>query len=336
MTVVVTGASGHIGANLVRELLARGDSVRVLAHRTTRAFEGLDVEVADGDVLHPASVRDAVAGADLVYHLAAVISITGDPKGTVRAVNVDGAENVARAALECGVRRLVHCSSVHAFDMRGGGTIDETAPRVGDDHRAHAAYDRSKAEGERRVRAVIEEGLDAVVVHPSGVMGPVDFEPSRTGRFFLMLYRRTLPALVTGDFDFVDVRDVAQGLIAAAERGRRGESYILSGHNRRITDIAADATTVTGRRPPWLTSPMWLARLGTPFMRVVAAITGGEPLYTPESLETLRRGVRLDNTKARQELGYDPRPSLETIRDVYRWFAAQGTIPPDAVVGDRP
>jgi dihydroflavonol-4-reductase len=336
MTVVVTGASGHIGANLVRELLGRGETVRVLAHRTTRSLEGLDVEIVDGDVLDRESLRRAFDGADLVYHLAGVISITGDPKGTVRAVNVDGAENVARAALACGVRRMVHCSSVHAFDMRSPGLIDETSPRVPDDHRIHAAYDRSKAEGERRVRAVIDEGLDAVVVHPSGVMGPFDFEPSRMGRFFLMLYRRTLPALVSGGFDFVDVRDVVGGIIAAAGQGGRGESYLLSGHHRQVAEIAAEAEAVTGRRPPRLTVPMWLARTGTPVMRLVAAVTRAEALYTPESLETLRRPVRVDNAKAKRELGFDPRPISDTVRDVYRWFAEQGTIPSDAVVGDRP
>jgi nucleoside-diphosphate-sugar epimerase len=335
MTVVVTGASGHIGANLVRELLGRGETVRVLAHRATRSLEGLDVEIVDGDVLDIGSLHDAFAGADLVYHLAGVISIAGDPKGIVRAVNVDGAENVARAALETGVRRMVHCSSVHAFDMRAVGTIDETAPRVADDARIHAAYDRSKAEGERRVRAVIDQGLDAVVVHPSGVMGPFDFEPSRMGRFFLMLHDRTLPALVDGGFNFVDVRDVVQGTIAAAERGGRGESYLLSGHHRPISEIAAEAHAVTGRRPPRLTSPMWMARVGTPFMRIAAAATRSEPLYTPESLETLRRPARIDNSKARRELGFDPRATAETVRDVYRWFAATGRIPADAVLGDR-
>ena len=277
MTVVVTGASGHVGANLVRELLDRGDRVRVLIHRNSAALEDLDVEAVPGSVLDPSSLRTAFEGAEIVYHLAAVISIAGDPNGTVRAVNADGAENVARAALECGIGRMVHCSSVHAFNMRlGDKMLDETAPRAADDPRKHFAYDRSKAEGERRVRGVIAEGLDAVILHPTGVMGPFDFEPSRMGRVFLKLYQRTLPSLVGGGFDFVDVRDVVQGLIAAAQRGRSNESYLLSGHYREVAELAAMAQEVTGKKPPRLVVPIWLARLGVPVMRLVARVRGTE------------------------------------------------------------
>ncbi len=334
MTVIVTGASGHIGANLVRELLARGDRVRVLVHRNARALDGLDVELARGDVLDPDSLRAAFTGAEIVYHLAAVISIVGDPHGKVRAVNVGGAENAARAALECGVGRMVHCCSVHAFNMRGEGPLDETGPRVSDDAWRHAAYDRSKAEGERRVRAVIAEGLDAVIVHPTGVIGPFDFEPSRMGQVFLRLYRRSLPSLVDGGFDFVDVRDVVQGLIAAAEQGRSNESYLLPGHHRRITEIAAIAQGITGKRSPRLTLPIGVARLGVPVMRMIAAVTGSEPLYTTESLQALHGSLEIDVAKARRELGYSARPTVESVRDVYRWFAGQGLIPRDAVLAD--
>jgi len=334
LTVVVTGASGHIGANLVRELLARGDRVRVLVHRNTRAVEGLDVEIVSGDVLDPESLRAAFTGAEIVYHLAAVISIVGDPHGTVRAVNVGGAENAGRAALESGVGRMVHCSSVHAFDMETVGPLDEAAARVPDDPRRYAAYDRSKAEGERRVRAVIAEGLDAVIVHPTGVIGPLDFGPSRMGQVFLRLYRRRLPSLVAGGFDFVDVRDVVQGLIAAGERGRRNESYLLSGHYVGIAEIATIAHGITGRKPPRLTLPIGVVRLGVPLMRLIAGLTGSEPLYTTESLRALRGTLDIDNWKARRELGFSPRPTVETVGDVYRWFAEQGLIPEDAVLGD--
>jgi dihydroflavonol-4-reductase len=334
MTVVVTGASGHIGANLVRQLLARGDRVRALVHRNTRALEGLDVETVRGDVLDAESLRAAFTGAEVLYHLAAVISIVGDAHGKVRAVNVVGAENVARAALECGVGRMVHCSSVHAFDMTRRGSIDETGPRVPDDA-AYAAYDRSKAEGERRVRAVIADGLDAVILHPTGVIGPIDFEPSRMGRVLLRLYRRSLPSLVAGGFDFVDVRDVAQGLIAAAKQGRGGESYLLSGHHRSITEVAAIAQGVTGKRPPRLTLPIGVVRLGVPLMRVIAAVTGSEPLYTAESLQALRGTCEIDSTKARRELGYSARSTVESVRDAYRWFADRGLIPHDAVLGEK-
>jgi len=337
MTVVVTGASGHLGANLVRELLDREERVRVLVHRNTSPLDGLDVEAVRGDVLDREALRAAFAGADLVYHLAAVISISGDRHGKVRAVNVDGAENVARAALESGVRRLVHCSSVHSFDLRGGGPeLDETAPRVPVGAGKRPAYDRSKADGERRVRALIDDGLDAVVVHPTGVIGPLDFEPSLMGGVFLRLYRGTLPGLIDGGFDFVDVRDVVRGLIAAAERGGRGESYLLGGHFCSVTELAALAAAVTGMRSPRLTFPMRVARLGVPLLWAVAKASRSEPLYTAESLEALRDAPRVDCGKAGRELGYTARPTKETVRDIYRWFARSGRIAEDAVREDHP
>ena len=328
MQVVVTGASGHLGANLVRRLVEGGDRVRVLLHRQARALEGLDLETAQGDVLDPESLRAAFAGAEVVYHLAGVVSIQGDAGGRVPAVNVTGADNAARAALECGVRRFVHCSSVHALDMAAGqGPLDETAPRVPPESRCHAPYDCSKAEGERRVRAQIDRGLDAVIVHPTGVIGPCDFEPSRMGQVFLRLHRGTLPALVGGGFDFVDVRDVAEGMVGAAERGGTGESYLLGGHFCGVDDLAALAAAATGRRHARPTLPFWVARLGVPVLRLAAAVTRSEPLYTAESLSALQGGRPVDHSKAQRDLGFTPRPIADSVADIYRWFAAQGILP---------
>ena len=215
LSVVVTGAAGHLGSNLVRALLARGESVRAMVHENREPLADLEVEQVRGDVRDPESLRRAFAGTDVVYHLAGVISIDGDRGGLVREVNVDGAANAAEAALAAGVRRMVHVSSIHAFRMTPlDRPLDETRARVEDKPGEHAAYDRSKAEGERRVRLVVEKGLDCVIVHPSAVIGRLDFAPSRMGRVFLDLYHRSMPALIDGGFDFVDVRDVTQGTIA--------------------------------------------------------------------------------------------------------------------------
>jgi len=327
MTAVVTGASGHIGTNLIRALIDRGDRVRVVAHRNIVPFAGLDLEVVRGDVLNGDSLVEAFRGADILYHLAAVISIEGDPDGMVHRVNVDGAGNAAQAALMAGVRRMVHCSSVHAFDMHtGAAVIDESAPRVPEDSRSHAAYDRSKADGERRVRSLVNEGLDTVIVHPTGVIGPRDFEPSRLGHFLLRLQQGSLPSLVRGGFDFVDVGDVVSGMLAAAERGGKGESYLLSGHHHVVAELAQMAEEATGVRGPRLTVPMWLARAGVPFIKGVARLTGKPPLYTAESLAALRSSPRIDRSKAARDLGYVAGPIAESIRDSYRWFAEAGRL----------
>ena len=222
---------------------------------------------------------------------------------------------------------MVHCSSVHAFDMHtGAAVIDESSARVPEDSGSHAAYDRSKAEGERRVRSFINEGLDTVIVHPTGVIGPRDFEPSRMGHFFLRLQERSLPSLVRGSFDFVDVGDVVSGMLAAAERGGSGESYLLSGHRHTVSDLARMAEAATGVRGPRLTVPMWLARAGVPFIKGVARLTGNAPLYTAESLAALRSSPRIDRSKAARELGYSARPIAGSVRDAYGWFAEAGRI----------
>lgn len=321
MQAVITGASGHLGGALMPALLDEGTTVRVIAHHNLEAFEALDVEVVRGDVLDRRGLIAAFRGADVVYHLAAVISITGDPTGVVRRVNVEGARNAAAAALEGGVGRFIHCSSVHAFDLStGAAVIDEASPRVPAGSPGHAAYDRSKADGERAVREIAASGLDAVVVHPTSVIGPHDAEPSRMGRFFLRLRSRRLPSLVRGGFDFVDVRDVVAGLIGAFRRGRSGQSYLLGGRHLSVGDLAAIAEEATGVRPPRTVLPIWTARLGLPFIATAARVRGVEPLYTRESLDALGLKSRIDHSLAERELGFSTRPIEETVRELYAWF----------------
>lgn len=328
MRVVVTGATGHVGSNLVRALVRRGDQVRVVVRNSVKALEGLELERVPGDVRDAAALRSAFEGAEIVYHLAAVISISGDPTGHVREVNVDGTRRVAEAALAAGVRRLVHCSSVHAFDLYHGARdrpIDETGTRV-PDALPHFAYDRSKAAGERALREVMARGLDAVILHPSGVVGPYDFGPSRMGRVLLGLYHRKLPSLLDGGFDFVDVRDVVDGLVAAADRGRAGENYLVTGHFLRVPELARLAEQITGVRPPRLNAPIWLCKLGVPVVEAYGRMRKQEPLYTRESLAVLESHGLFDWSKAQRDLGYSPRATLETIRDTYAWFDAAGML----------
>lgn len=322
MPVVVTGASGHLGANLVRTLLDRGEQVRVLVHRSSEALADVEhrLERVEGSVCEPDSLGPAFAGADRVYHLAGVISIDGDPDGRVHRVNVEGTRNVARACLEQGVGRLVHVSSVHAFDMDPRDQVlDETRRQVADSAQ-HSAYDRSKALGERAVREAVEQGLDAVIVNPTGIMGPVDFGPSRLGQLLRELATGKLPALLDGGFDFVDVRDVVEGTLAASERGRTGENYILGNTWHSLRELAELVAAVTGGRAPILVTPVWAARLGVPFARVAAKLTKTEPLFTRESLEVLVSNRSISSGKARAELGYAPRPLAQTVADTLAWF----------------
>ncbi|HDP81217.1 MAG TPA: NAD-dependent epimerase/dehydratase family protein, partial [Spirochaetes bacterium] len=312
--VTVTGAAGHVGANLVRELLARGEDVRVLVHRDVRALEGLAVERVQTDIRDPESLAEAFKGAKKVFHLAAQISITGSMGGLVDEVNVRGTQNVVEACLRRGVGRLVHFSSIHAVCPGDGRPeMDEKSPYV--DAKKGVAYDCSKAMGERVVREGMERGLDAVIVGPTAVIGPYDFKLSPMGEVLYNLFRGKMPALVNGGFDWVDARDVAAGAILAAEKGGRGERYLLSGHYYSLRELALLAEGVSGVKAPSIAVPIWLAGLGAPFSLALSKLTGKRPLYTPESLRALRESRPVSSRKARDELGYSPRPLGETVRD---------------------
>lgn len=322
MTVVVTGASGHLGANLVRALLDRGERVRVLVHRSSAALAELEhrVEQVQGSVCAPDSLGPAFAGAERVYHLAGVISIDGDANGRVHRVNVEGTRHVARACLSAGVGRLVHVSSVHAFDMDPRDEVlDETRAQVADSPR-HSAYDRSKAQGEREVRAAIAAGLDAVILNPTGIMGPVDHGPSRLGLLLQDLATGKLPALLDGGFDFVDVRDVVSTVLAAGEHGRTGENYIVGNRWSSLRELAELVASVSGRRAPRVVTPIWAARVGVPFAQLAARVSKREPLFTRESLEVLASNRSISSAKARRELGHRPRPLAETVADSLAWL----------------
>ena len=318
MRCVVTGATGHVGGNLVRLLLQRGHAVRATIFEDGRALDGLHaVERVRADVLDPASLDEAIRDAEVVFHLAAVIAIAGK-KDRMRRVNERGARNVAEAALAAGVRRLVHFSSIHAFShLPGDQPITEDRGPAEPDA---MFYDQTKAAGEREVLAVAARGLDAVILNPTGIIGPHDYKPSHMGQVLLRLRQRKLPALVNGGFDWVDVRDVAAAALAAAQVGRAGERYLLSGSWASVAELAGVVEQVTGVPAPRWTSPMWLARAGAPVAATFNRLIGRRPLFTSSSLSAIRRHRWVSSDKARQALGFRTRPLSETVRDTFAWF----------------
>jgi len=245
MSVVVTGSTGHIGANLVRALLDSGVPTRALIHEDRRAIEGLDVDIVAGDIRNMDSLINAFAGAEVVYHLAADISLSRSEWPQLEAANVTGVSNVVEACLRCGVRRLVHFSSIHAMTQEPMDIpVDESRSLV-DSHRC-PPYDRSKAAGEREVRRGIERGLNAIIINPTAIVGIHDYRPSHFGEVLLSLANHKLPALVNGGFDWVDVRDVVEGAMRAEERAPTGAKYLLSGHWVSLRDLANLVEKITG------------------------------------------------------------------------------------------
>jgi dihydroflavonol-4-reductase len=327
MTVVITGATGHIGANLVRKLIEKGRPTRCLVHVNHGPIEGLDTEIVQGDVGDPESLCQAFEGAEVVYHLAACISLSMDDWPLMEAVNINGTRNVVEACLRTKVRRLIHFSSIHALVQEPlSAPLDESRELA--ESEQYTPYDRSKAIGEREVRRGIERGMDAVIINPTGIIGPHDYEPSYFGEALLSIAQHKLPALVTGGFDWVDVRDVVEGAMRAEEVAPAGARYLLSGHWVTARDIAAMVSEITGTSAPGLVFPLWVARLGVPIVKAVSRLNGRSPLYTSVSLRALRSNRHISHEKATRELGYQPRPFRETLVDTLRWFEENGQLAP--------
>ncbi|HAD14207.1 MAG TPA: NAD-dependent epimerase [Saprospirales bacterium] len=325
--IAVTGASGRIGNVVVRQLIQAGYQVRVLLRRESPALAGLPVETIQGHLLDTRALQDLCKGADAVIHLAAVISIQGDPDGKVHQANVEGTRLMLHAALANGVRRVICFSSVHAFRQAPQThPIDETRALAFD---STMAYDRSKAAALRLAldMATANPSTEILALCPTAVLGPWDFEPSLAGQMLLDLYRRKIPMLTPGGFDWCDVTDVAGAAVAALHRGRSGEAYLLPGTYATLLQVAALAEKVTGVPAPTRTVPFGLLQLGLPFVQLFSKISGKRPLFTHESLETVKNGaLQVSGQKASQELGYTARPLEQTIAGAYQWFDQFGYL----------
>jgi dihydroflavonol-4-reductase len=333
MLAAVTGGAGRLGNVLVRALLERGDGVRVLepGDGPVPSLDGLDVALVRGSVLDQGVVRELVRGADVVFHLAAKVDLARDEDGSVFAVNVEGTRRVARACLETGAR-LVHVSSHHALVREPlDEPLDERKPLAINER---CDYHRAKAIAERLLLdAVAHEGLDAVVCSPGTMIGPHDYEPSMIGRALLDVFHGKLPALMEVVSDYVDARDVAQGLLAAVDRGRRGERYLLSGEVLTMREMAGTLGELTRRPIPRVVLPLWAAWALLPASLAAARITGKPPLLTEGVLRASSSNRIVRHEKAAAELGFSPRPVAESLGDAFDWYREQGWLeapPPPA------
>lgn len=325
--IVVTGATGHIGNVLVRELLLKGKNVRalILPYEDTLPLEGLKVEKVEGDVLDVGSLMQAFEGADVVYHLAGIISILPGKSKLLYQVNVMGTRNVVEACLKSGVRRLVYTSSIHAIaEPPHGTTIDETFPF--DPDRAMGEYDRSKAQATLEVLKLVNQGLDAIIVCPTGVIGPYDFRTSEMGQLFIDFVNKKLKTYIDGAYDFVDVRDVAIGHVLVCAKGHTGENYILSGERITMTDLMLMMEEITGVKAPSFKMPIWLAQIITTVTPLYYSLTNTKPRFTRYSIRTLASNSLISHEKACRESGYSPRPIRESIEDTIRWFKENGRL----------
>ena len=299
---VITGATGHIGYALLKKLEERGAHVRILIRKDTPVFDGIACEKAYGDVTDPESLSAAFEDADVVFHLAGIIDINVGNDEKLWKVNFEGTQNVVRAAQNCGVRRLVYASSVDAFDpLPGDQVMQETDvfnPEVLD-----GTYAKTKAAATNFVmEAVRNEGLDAVVVFPGACIGPYDFKVSNVGEMVRMFMHGHFPASVAfGAYNFVDVRDVADGMIAAAEKGRTGEGYILCGEKISTDGFITTVAEACGKKPPIFHLGAGIVKLAAPVMEEFYKFSHTTPLFTRYSIRKLTANCNFSIEKAKNE-----------------------------------
>lgn len=328
MTTLVTGATGHLGANLVRELLKRGETVRVLLRKDSKNTEvdGLAVEPAYGDLKDEQSLIAAVKGCDYVYHLAAFVSIRNGDRKELYDVNVLGTRHLMQACRLEGVKKVVHCSSFGAVGNNPEGASNEkwaVSP-----YEMTTDYEISKTFAELEVYKEIARGLQAVIVNPSGIVGPWDFKPSLLGRTIIEFAQGKMRGSVKGGFDFVPVQDVVQGHLLAMEKGVVGERYLLTGEQHTINETLDWLEEFTGVRKPTLVIPTFI-------MRNIAIIKDWierkffphvYPRFNYHSIRLLNCGKFGTHNRAIQELGLKPSSVKEAYRDAVLWFKEHGYL----------
>jgi dihydroflavonol-4-reductase len=327
MQALVTGGTGFVGANVVRELLRDGWSVRALVRPGSdrRALAGLPVELSEGDLLDPASLRRAVAGVQHVFHIAADYRLWArDPSALYRA-NVDGTRAILTAAGEAGVSRIVYTSTVGALGLPGDGRPgDEDTPVSLAD--MIGPYKRSKFLAEQVALELVRAGLPVVVVNPSAPVGPWDVKPTPTGQMVLDFFTGRMFATVDTGLNLVHVQDVARGHLLAAARGKVGEKYIL-GHaqgNLSLAEIGRLMSVISARRPPWLRVPYPVAWCGAACLEGVARVTRRAPKVSLTAVRMARKPMYFSPAKAIRDLGLPQTDVAVALRDAVDWFVAHG------------
>jgi len=325
--ILVTGGTGFVGANVVRELVTLGAAVRVLARRggDRRALQGVSVEIVEGDLLDRASLARAVRGADTLYHVAADYRLWARDPAELHRVNVEGTRAMLEVAGEAGVRRVVYTSTVGALGIPGNGSpgTEDTPVTLAD---MVGPYKASKFLAERVAVELAGRGLPVVIVNPSAPVGPWDVKPTPTGQMIVDFMRGRMFATLDTGLNVVHVRDVARGHLLAAERGRVGEKYILGNTNLTLVEIGTLLAGITGCRAPRVRIPYAVAWLAAGCMEAAARVTGGPPRVSLTAVRMSRKHMYFSAAKAVRELGLPQTDVREALRDATDWFVEHGYV----------
>ncbi len=327
--ILVTGASGFVGSAVLRKLVGRGLDVRALVRPSSdrRNLEGLPVDIVEGDLTEPETLKPALRGCRGLFHVAADYRLWApDPKPMFKA-NVEGTRTIMLTAGECGVERIVYTSSVAALgSVPGDGAADEDTPaRFGD---MIGPYKQSKFLAESEVREIAKsEGLPIIIVNPSTPIGPRDIKPTPTGRMIVEAASGRMPAYVDTGLNVVHVDDVAEGHLLAFEKGKAGERYILGGENLGLREILAVIAEITGGKAPRVRIPHNLIMPVAFFAEAWTRLVGGrEPFVTMDGLRMAKKKMFFSHAKAGQALGYSPGPARQALTDAVHWFGENGYL----------
>lgn len=329
---IVTGANGFLGNNIIRNLhLNEEDEIRalILPNDKVNSLEGLRCKIYEGDVTKKDTLKDifdiSLESEVIVIHCAAIVYIKDKYDENVFNVNVNGTKNIVDKCIEKDAK-MVYVSSVHAIEEpKDDRKIIET--KEFNPNKVEGIYAKSKAKAAKLVMEKIKnEKLNACIVHPSGIIGLNDFGNTHMTNLIVQIAKSKLPAIVKGGYDFVDVRDVAEGVISSIDKGKKGETYILSNRYVTIEEIANLTSKYSGAAQIKTILPIWFAKLGTFFCEMYYKLKKQTPLFTKYSLYTLQSKSNFSNEKAKEQLGYKNRDLEETIRDMVAWLKEQGRI----------
>lgn len=327
MRIGVTGASGLLGGNLALAACARGDTVVATRRAGSRVEHLADAPITwvDAALDDPFALERAFEGCEAVFHVAAQVSVRRRATPEMVAANVDGTRHVLAAARRAGVRRVLHTSTVAALGLTEDGRPSTENARFNfAEHGMEDGYVRTKRAADEVVTQFVADGADIVTVHPTYMLGPYDAKPS-SGKILLALARGGIPGVTAGINNFVDVRDVARGMLAAAESGRAGERYILGGEELSYADAFRRMAAVIGVKPPTLRIPRWAAAIGGLAGDARERLFAGEPELNSVTVGWGYCGTfRFSSAKAQNELGYTSGPLENAVADAMAWFRARG------------
>ena len=324
---LITGGSGHVGANLVRELSSRGYQVRCIDFDNDhRAFEGFDVELVKGNITDISTLDNAFRDVEVVFHTAAVISLDKKDKNLIRSVNVGGTENVCEMSLRHGVKKLIHFSSIDAFVREPlEDPLYENRSLVTDPNAV--PYDLSKADAQRIVLEYCDKGLNASIIHPSGIFGPNDFKPSLFGQEFINIANGKRPYSINVGYDYVDVRDLCKTSVDCIDKGEIKQNYIVGGNYMDFVYMSEVMSEVLNKKLIRSTLPFGFIYMSLPGSYMSSLIKKTPRAITLDSIHTIKvQNKNIPSDLSKEQLDHNPRPLEETIQDTIEFFQKRGLI----------